>query len=208
MNALFEGILLGLTLALVFGFGPAFFALIQTTLQQGFWAGIMLAIGIFLNDVMVVVVAMLGSVTLIPNTSDYKLLGIVGGGLLIIFGIVGLSRKFKTEGQKKDFIASPKRIMYVGKGFLLNLANPFVWLFWMSVVLSATASYKGNTYGLVTFFAAALSMIILTDTIKVFTASQLKKVVTDKFLKMINKLAGIGLVLFGIALILRAVFSF
>jgi len=208
MNALFEGAALGLSLALIFGFGPAFFALIQTALHRGFWQGVLLAFGIFLNDLTVVVLALLGSISLIRGSENYKLLGIIGGSLLIIFGIITFRRKQLTKHSKEDKSDDNHPIIYIGKGFLLNLVNPFVWLFWITVAMSATATYKADTNSLTLFFATALGMILITDILKVFTASRLKHLLTDRFLVMINKIAGAGLFLFGIFLIIRAVVGF
>ncbi len=208
MNALFEGAALGLSLAFIFGFGPAFFALIQTALHRGFWQGVLLAFGIFLNDLTVVVLALLGSVSLIRGSENYKLLGTIGGSLLIIFGIITFRRKQLTKHSKEDKSDDNHPFIYIGKGFLLNLANPFVWLFWITVAMSATATYKADTYSLTLFFATALGMILITDILKVFTASRLKHLLTDRFLILINKIAGTSLLLFGIFLIVRAVVGF
>lgn len=208
MNAIFEGAALGLSLAFIFGFGPAFFSLIQTALNRGFWQGVLLAFGIFINDFMVVVFALLGSVSLIKGSENYKLLGIIGGSLLIIFGIVTFMRKQVTQHQEEDRFNGNHAIVYIGKGFLLNLANPFVWLFWLTVAVSATATYKADTYSLTLFFATALGIILITDILKVFTASRLKHLLTDKFLTMINKIAGASLLIFGLFLIIRAILGF
>ncbi len=207
MNALIEGAILGLTLAFLFGFGPAFFALIQTALHRGFWQGILLAFGIFLNDLLVVVLSLLGSVHLIKGSENYKLLGIVGGTILIVFGIVTFIRKPVVLKNSQDVTDNNHPALYIGKGFLLNLANPFVWLFWLAVTASATATYKADTYSLVVFFSMALSIIFSTDMLKVFLASRLKKLLTGKFLFIINKVAGAGLMVFGIFLIIRSVFN-
>lgn len=208
MNAIFEGAALGLSLAFIFGFGPAFFALIQTALNRGFWKSVLLAFGIFINDFMVVVLALLGSVSLIKGSENYKLLGIIGGSLLIIFGIVTFKRKQVTQNRKEERVNGNHAIVYIGKGFLLNLANPFVWLFWLTVAVSATATYKADTYSLTLFFATALGTIFITDILKVFTASRLKHLLTDKFLILINKIAGASLIIFGIFLIIRAIIGF
>jgi len=208
MNALFEGAALGLSLAFIFGFGPAFFALIQTALNRGFWQGVFMAFGIFLNDITVVVLALLGSVTLLKGSENYKLLGIIGGSLLIIFGLVTLMRKQVAKHKTEEQPINNRVVIYVGKGFLLNLANPFVWLFWLTVVVGATATYKADTYSLTLFFAAALSIIFMSDILKVFTASRIKFLLTENFLIVINKVAGFGLILFGIFLIIRAVMGF
>jgi threonine/homoserine/homoserine lactone efflux protein len=207
MNALIEGAVLGLSLAFIFGFGPAFFALMQTAVNRGFGQGVLLAFGIFLNDLTVVVLALLGSVTLIKGSENYKLLGIIGGSMLILFGLVTLIRKQVAKHKQEEQPISNKAIIYVGKGFLLNLANPFVWLFWLTVVVSATASYQANTYKLTLFFAAALGIIFTTDILKVFTASRLKYLLTEKFLIVLNIIAGTGLILFGLFLVTRAVFN-
>ena len=49
-----EGIIIGLSLALIMGFGPSFFTLIQTSINRGFKSAMLLDLGIILNDVMIV----------------------------------------------------------------------------------------------------------------------------------------------------------
>ncbi len=208
MHALYEGIILGLSLAFIFGFGPAFFALVQTALHRGFWAGVLLAFGIFLNDLIIVVLGLLGSVNVIKGSENYQLMGIIGGMLLIIFGIVTISRKKLNTSSEEDNSNNLHSLVYIGKGFVLNLLNPFVWIFWLTVIVSATASYKADTFSLMLFFSGTLGVVLITDILKVFMASKLSVFVTDKFLILINKLAGVGLVLFGLFLILRGVFGF
>lgn len=208
MHALYEGIILGLSLAFIFGFGPAFFALVQTALHRGFWAGVLLAFGIFLNDLIIVVLGLLGSVNVIKGSENYQLMGIIGGILLIIFGIVTITRKRLNTSPEENNNGDPHSLVYVGKGFVLNLLNPFVWIFWLTVIVSATASYKADTFSLMLFFSGTLGVVLITDILKVFMASKLSAFVTDKFLILVNKLAGVALVLFGLFLVLRGVFGF
>ena len=208
MNALYEGIILGFTLAFVFGFGPAFFALIQTAIHRGFWSGILLAFGIFLNDLVIVVLGLLGSVNVIKGSENYQLMGIIGGAVLIVFGIVTYSRKKTSKSSDANGNGNPHGLIFIVKGFLLNLLNPFVWIFWLTVIVSATATYKANTNSLMLFFGGTLGVVLITDILKVFTATKLTTFLTDKFLNRINKIAGVALVLFGAFLIVRAVFGF
>jgi threonine/homoserine/homoserine lactone efflux protein len=208
MHALYEGIILGFTLAFIFGFGPAFFALIQTALHRGFWAGVLLAFGIFLNDLIIVVLGLLGSVNVISGSENYKLMSIIGGALLMVFGFFTYRREENVKRNDKSENSDPHALVYIGKGFLLNLLNPFVWIFWLTVIVSATASYKADTYSLTLFFSGTLGVVLLSDIFKVFMASRLTKFLTDKFLIMINKIAGAALVVFGLFLILRAVLGF
>ena len=91
------------------------------------------------------------------------------------------------------------------KGFLLNIANPFVWLFWPTVVLGVATPFMNTTQDIVLFFSGTLSMFLLVDTTKVFLASRIKNYITDKILHLINKVAGVGLFIFGIVLVIRSI---
>jgi len=210
MEVFLEGTILGFSLAFLFGFGPAFFALIQTGIHRGFWSGVFLAFGIFLNDVLVVFLSLFGATSIFKDTENYQIMGIVGGIILIIFGIVTYFKKTKhDELENQDMeIKSPHPLIFVGKGFLLNAANPFVWIFWLSIVVGMTARFGADKADLVAFFAGTLSIVITTDIIKTFAASQFKKFATPKFLITINKIAGIAIGLFGIFLIIRSFIQF
>lgn len=210
MSVFLEGTILGFSLALLFGFGPAFFALIQTGIHRGFWPGVLLASGIFLNDFIIVIISLFGATSIFKDTQNYQIMGIVGGFLLIIFGIVTYLKKTtldESENQKID-IKSPHPLIYIGKGFLLNAANPFVWIFWLSIVVGMTARFDAHKSDLVIFFAGTLSVVFTTDVIKTYAASKFKKFATHKFLIIINKIAGISIASFGIFLIIRSILQF
>ncbi len=210
MDVFLEGTILGFSLAFLFGFGPAFFALIQTGIHRGFWSGVFLAFGIFLNDVLVVFLSVFGATSIFKDTENYQIMGVVGGIILIIFGIVTYFKKTKhdeSENQEIE-IKSPHPLIFIGKGFLLNAANPFVWIFWLSIVVGMTARFGADKTDLVIFFAGTLSVVITTDIIKTFAASRFKKFVTPKFLITINKVAGVAIGLFGIFLIIRSFIQF
>ncbi len=209
MGAFFEGTILGLSLAFLFGFGPAFFALIQTGIYRGFLPGVLLAFGIFLNDLIVVALSVFGAASLMKYIADFKTIGIIGGAVLVVIGIFTYIRKTSIRNDNEDQeVITPHPMIYIGKGFILNALNPFVWIFWISIVVSVTAQYSADTYKLIMFFSGALAVVLITDIIKTFAASQFKRIVTDKFLLLINRIAGIAISLFGMFLIIRAIFDF
>jgi len=210
MSALLEGIALGFTLSLVFGFGPALFALIQTSIHRGFWSGALLAFGIFLSDLLLVGFGFIGAVKIFYKPHNQYLFGLLGGIVLIIFGIVTITRKVKIDretGEEKGPVNKPGPLTYILKGFFINITNPFVWIFWMGVVVGFTANYKGTLLSLVIFFAAALGTIFSFDLLKCFSAYKIKKYLQPHYITWINRVAGIGIVLFGIYLIIRTVFE-
>lgn len=205
MNAVIEGAILGLSLAFLFGFGPAFFALIQTGIHRGFWPGFLLAVGIIINDLVIVVLTLLGATKAMMNMDSYNIFGLVGGGLLIVFGIITYRRKpILNEFDDEQNAQKPYFFEYIGKGFLLNILNPFVWIFWLGIVVGLTARYQADTTSLITFFGTALSIVFVTDIFKTYAASRFRELINRKFLILINKLAGIGLMAFGAYLIFNS----
>ena len=208
MHPLFEGMILGLTLALFFGFGPAFFALVQTGIHRGFKKGFILALGVFLNDLTVVSVSIVAAHAVMDNMHKHQLLGVVGGLILIIFGVLTFRHKIVVNSSDDVVeVSEPHAITYLVKGFLLNIANPFVWLFWPTVVLGVAAPFMDTTTDIILFFAGTLSVVFSSDVAKVYLASKIKGYITDKFLRLINKIAAISLVVFGIVLIIRSLYE-
>lgn len=207
---IWEGLLLGFTLAFLFGFGPALFALIQTSIHRGLWAGFMLAFGIFLSDIALVALCLLGALQIINETPENQLaFGIITGIILIIFGIVTFTRKVQiAQEEEGDDVRRPSLLTFLLKGFFLNFTNPFVWLFWILWVATITSNYKGEPYSVIVLFSTTLLVILSTDLLKCFGAYKIKKYVTPHFIQWINWIAGVSLVVFGLFLLVRAFWAF
>jgi threonine/homoserine/homoserine lactone efflux protein len=207
MNPLIEGMILGLTLAVMLG--PALFTLIQTSIHRGLYRGTILAAGIFLSDVTLVWFCYLGAAQIFGNNRNGLLFGIVGGIILIAFGIVTYLRKvYVASDEMLDEIKKPGPLTYILKGFFLNFANPFVWLFWMSVMVTVSASYGANSLDVKLFFAGSLLTVFTTDLLKVFVANQLKRYLKARYLIALNHAVGILLVVFGVFLVVRTFMNF
>jgi threonine/homoserine/homoserine lactone efflux protein len=97
----------------------------------------------------------------------------------------------------------PGFFTYVFKGFLINFTNPFIWLFWMGVLVGFTTNYEGDEFLLFSFFASALGTVFIMDLLKSFSAYQIKRYIQTHNIVWINRFAGVGLVLFGLYLVLR-----
>ncbi len=210
MNPIWDGLLLGLTLAFLFGFGPALFALIQTSIHRGLWAGFQMAFGIFLSDVTLVALCLLGALQIINKKPENLLaFGIVTGIILIVFGIVTINRKAKiTEEKKGEDEKRHNPLTFILKGFFLNFTNPFVWLFWILWVATFTAEYEGEPHSVIMLFGTTLLVILGTDMLKCFGAYKIKRFVTQRFIQWINWIAGAGLITFGIFLIISSFIKF
>jgi threonine/homoserine/homoserine lactone efflux protein len=211
MNIIIQGVILGFTLSILFGFGPALLALVQTSIHRGFWSGVLLAAGVFFSDLVLVGLSFLGAIKILENPGSQMVFGIVGGILLIIFGIVTYTRKVRIAVDKEGNEINPSKpgpLTYILKGFFINFTNPFVWFFWMGVVVGFASNYDGtDPVPLVLFFSGALGTIFFMDVLKSFSAYKIKKYVQTHSLIWINRIAGIGLLLFGIYLIFKSVFD-
>ena len=208
MHPFFEGIILGFTLAMLLG--PALFALLQTSIHRGLKSGFFLAIGIFMSDIIVVIFTYMGAVQLLSNERNYILAGISGGIILILFGVYTFVHKVHIDENNNLIEAKkvPGILTYMLKGFFLNVMNPFVWFFWISVMVGIGSNYGADKSALTSFFMGTLFTIFGTDLLKVFIANKIKHYLNPKVLILINRIVGILLAIFGLFLILRVIFKF
>ncbi|NOU46908.1 MAG: LysE family transporter [Bacteroidales bacterium] len=211
LSLIFEGMLLGLTLATFFGFGPAFFSLVQTSIHRGFTSAVFLAIGIFLNDMVMVILCLMGAIQIVTAPSNYMWFGVSSGVILIIFGLVTFSRKVVSQVPETDdddlpiHVKGPKWFVFIAKGFFMNIVNPFVWIFWVGVIVGISTRFEGNEDELVYFFGGTLLTVLSTDIGKAYAAYNIKRYLTDHMIGIFNKIAGIGLMAFGLFLIGRVI---
>lgn len=196
---------MGLTLAVLLG--PAFFTLIQTSIHRGFVSGILLALGIFLSDLTLVVLCYLGASQILYEGPNSLIFGMIGGIVLIVFGIVTFRRTVTSEGQDLH-LKKPGPVTYILKGYFLNFANPFIWIFWMSIVVGVTSNLGVASKEVYLFFIGLLGTTLATDFLKSFIAHKIKRFFNPKVLVTVNHVVGILLVIFGIALIIRVVINF
>lgn len=203
MDALWNGILFGLLLTIFIG--PVFFALIQTSIQKGFLAGALMAIGISLSDALYIVISYLWISSLLNDNALYFWLGLGGGIIMIAFGISAMIRSVAPHFVPKPAENSQYFFRFISKGFLLNALNPSVFIFWAGISSMATVNYNNARNEIILFFLAIVCTVFVTDIIKTFVANRLRKMLTPIFIKIINKLVGGGLIAFGLSLIYYAI---
>jgi threonine/homoserine/homoserine lactone efflux protein len=202
-HAMTRGILFGLTLSLMIG--PAFFSLIQTSITRGFRSGSHLAMGISLSDIAMVFIAWFGFSALFETNQAQRILSITGGAVLIGFGIYTALLRHKTNAEKKLEVSvypdvTKYRFKYMAKGFVFNIANPSIWIFWLLPISVATSVYNKKFEQMV-FLVSILVTCLCCDMLKCAVAHTLKRFMTDRILTIINRIVGVVLILFGTYLI-------
>jgi len=199
LHPLFEGLILGITVAITLG--PALFALLQTSIKHGIKTGIFLALGIFSSDLALVVGCYFGASRIVTDIRYHLVLGILGGVVMSTFGIYTFFKKVPQTEQIEPIseikVKKPGLFPYFFKGFLLNIANPFLWVFWITSVLAINATYGGDRKAVSTFFIGTLSMILATDILKCFLANKIKVLGNPVVKLWMGRIVGLLFIIFG-----------
>ena len=146
---------IGLGLVLSFGTGPVFFALIRTSIERGFYAGLALAAGVLLSDIVYVSVSLYGS-SFLDFENEYRFyVGLTGAAILGIIGIYYLFKKVELNLGNK--ITKRHKTGYFFKGFLMCIFNPGLLLYWLTVT-SGVVSVAGkiDPQSIIPFFGSIL----------------------------------------------------
>ncbi len=201
-----EGVILGITLA--FLVGPAFVSLIQTSIHRGFYAGMQFAAGISLSDITLIALSYVGLLQILDSSRQYLTIGIIGGAIMISFGIITFKRKYSIPANIHINlkVQTGRFFKYFFKGYLLNIFNPFLLIFWVGVMGLVTTKYPIPSQEINIFFASCVMAVFGTDMVKVLIARKIRTYLNTKVLTLLNRIVGTMLVLFGIVLILRVIF--
>jgi len=194
-----NGFLFGLLLAVLIG--PVFFTLIQTSIEKGFQKAILVAIGIALSDISYIILAYFGVSQFLSSSGYNKEVALIGGVILIAFGIVSFYRVKKGVRYSSQAIEAKGFFRYLIKGFVINGISPFVLLFWVGAMSLATSKYEYSGGQLVLFFITIISVVLLTDMLKAYLAGKLRSYFTPRLFRILNIVVGIALCLFGLRML-------
>ncbi|NOT77118.1 MAG: LysE family transporter [Cyclobacteriaceae bacterium] len=203
-----EIILNGIEFGVVLTFlvGPVFFTIMQTSIERGFWRGVLVAFGVSISDILYVVICYFGLAQIMADSNLKIYMAYAGGGILIGFGLYHLLIKSRAKNSTVSTSVSERGLFrYVIKGFLINGMTPMVLFFWIGTVSYATLNFgytKAGEFAL--FFAFLLGTVLSTDILKAYLADKLRLLVTSKTLRIMNIILGILLIFFGARLLLNA----
>ncbi len=212
IDLILKGIVTGFILSIMIG--PVFFILMETSIRKGIRSAIAFDLGVLLSDMIYILIAYVfysevASIT--GGGKNNELAKIIGGILFIIYGIVTFFKKLKHAplDEEGNVIQNQKDyILLLLKGFILNIANPFVIIYWFSVMTLASQQSQsslttGDSSPIMFFIAIILITFFSIDILKIIGAKKLRPLVTDNLLKGLNQLTGIVFLCFGLFLIIK-----
>lgn len=202
IEAVISGI--GIGIVLTFLTGPVFFALIKTSIERGFQAGVFLALGVVCSDVVFVGSILFGSQFFEVSTHAKTIAGVIGSVILFVVGIRYIVKKAKINYDNTQ-PTGLKRTGYFLKGFLMCIFNPTLLFHWITVIGTASTIYSRDTHNRSAKIAIMFLTILIVqfglDTTKAFYANKLRERISEKFVHRLNEVAGAALIIASLILL-------
>lgn len=183
--------------------GPAFFVLIETSIEKGFRAATVFDLGVIFSDIIFILIAYFSSYQLLEDINNQPGLYVFGGTLLSLYGVSNFVKKTTTQ---VTTIKQQNQANYTNlfvKGFLLNIINIGVLVFWLGLVIVVTPNLGGNNKRVIVFFSTLIISYFLTDLMKILLAKKMKSYLKQKNIIKAKKALGVLIFVFGLFLIIK-----
>lgn len=214
IDALLKG--LAISLLLIFSVGPVIFTTIKQTINHGRRGGFSFIIGVWISDVIWVILSN-GFSEAIKTLLDFKIpIGIAGCIFLIGMGIYFVFIK-KIEPRRlqepveiagDEYTPTGKKTNYfaiMSSGFIINTLNPAVISFW--VIMAASLASVYGFYDRIIIFTTCLGVNMLADVGKVLGAGYIGKKLSDRVILIINRASGVLYLAFGFVILAGIIYS-
>ncbi len=205
MELILSGILFGLLLAIMLG--PIFVVTINGTINHGQKAGFAITSGVWISDLSIILVSYFfvsRMKTYLENPKLVMILTILGA---VVFIAIGLGNVMKKPNKEETFAqkVSIKNISeFLLQGWLVNTVNPFTFFFWLTIMSTKVVSLGLSPKEIILYVGAIFVTIVVTDSLKVVLADRIRNVMKPIHFLRFRQIAGIGLVGFGLYLVVYA----
>jgi threonine/homoserine/homoserine lactone efflux protein len=197
--AILKGLALGLMLSI--SVGPVIFSILKQSINNGHKGGFAFIIGVAFSDITLVALSNLFT-GLFEDLLEYKTaIGMGGSILLIVLGVyVTFFKKIAVNEAGIQIIKMRKRdyLKIFLAGYFMNSLNPSVIGFWL--LTSTSLLVESFNYRIVVF-ATCLMLVASLDVVKVMLAGRIRQKLTPHNIHIINRISGMILIGFGVALI-------
>lgn len=192
---------LGFGLLLSISVGPVLFSIIKQSLNNGHRGGFAFILGVSASDIFLVLVSNIFT-ELFNSLRQYKTeVGVAGCIFLVTMGVYFLFfKKVKVNEEGQQVLKFRKRdfAKIFLSGYFMNTLNPAVFIFWITTSTAVTVHTVNDR---VIIFTTCLVWMLGTDILKVLLAGKIRNRLTPHNIHIINRINGLLLIFFGIALI-------
>jgi threonine/homoserine/homoserine lactone efflux protein len=197
-SALLKGLALGLLLSI--SVGPVIFSIIKQSINHGHKGGFAFIGGVSASDITIVVISNFFT-RMFDNLLEYKIpIGLGGSALLAALGIyVTFFKKIKVNASGLQVIEMETHhyIKIFLSGYFINILNPGVIGFWL--LTSTSLLVQSQEYRIIVYITC-LVIVVSFDILKVMLAGKIREKLTPHNIHIINRISGLILIGFGIAL--------
>ena len=202
LPAVFLGLILSFTI------GPVFFTILEISVSKGFKAAVFFNLGVVFSEIVFFAIAYASTSSLLESIQENPSWKVLGGVLLTFYAVVTLFGMYQNKEKTEDFSfdndkASPNLFKNVIRGFLLNIINFAVLVFWILIVANYGPGFKETKYKLVIFFSVIVGTYFSIDLGKIYLAQQLKKSLTKKVISKIKVAVNSIILIIGLVLIFK-----
>jgi threonine/homoserine/homoserine lactone efflux protein len=206
LPAIFLGIILAFTI------GPVFFTILEISVSKGFKAAVFFNIGVVFSEIVFFAIAYASTSSLLQSIQENPSWKILGGVLLSFYAgitLLGIYQN-KTEEGLYSFDTgseSPNLIKNMVRGFLLNIINFAVLVFWILIVANYGPGFQDTEYKMFLFFLTIVGTYFSIDLGKIYLAQQLKSSLTRAVITKIKIVVNSVILIIGIVLIFKGFFE-
>jgi threonine/homoserine/homoserine lactone efflux protein len=206
LPAVFLGIILAFTI------GPVFFTILEISVSKGFRAAVFFNIGVVFSEIVFFAIAYASTSSLLESIQENPSWKILGGVLLSFYAgitLLGIYQN-KTEEGLYSFDTgseSPNLIKNMVRGFLLNIINFAVLVFWILIVANYGPGFQDTEYKMFLFFLTIVGTYFSIDLGKIYLAQQLKSSLTRAVITKIKIVVNSVILIIGIVLIFKGFFE-
>ncbi|MEL6675307.1 MAG: LysE family transporter [Bacteroidota bacterium] len=182
--------------------GPAFLLIITHSIEKGFRAGALFALGVMLSDAIILSSTYWGLSYIYEDPTFQMVFSLIGGMLILGIGFVMLTQKTKAlDSLEPAPNGNGHGWKLVLKGFMINVLSPVAFMFWVTFISTAQIDFGFNSTQNLVFFSAILLTLLLCDFLKAYLADHIRKFLNDRRLLILNRVFGVVLVGLGLRLL-------
>ena len=202
LELIISAIGLGFMLSLVF-IGPIFFLLIETSFSRGHKHALALDIGVISADILCIIASYFASGDLVEIIDDHPEFYRITALIILVYGIFMMVSKTKMHLPDEAKFISQNYFKTFFNGFLFNILNVGVILFWLVTVISVRNQYP-DTQNFIVYISLVIATYLGIDLVKILLAKQFHYKLTERLANNIRKGVGVVLILFSFFIFLQS----
>lgn len=187
--------------------GPVSIELVKRGVSKGFKAAFAVCLGAALGDYFCLLVTYLGLAQFISTDTAKGIVWLTGSMILLVLGYQTIKQDISKKMFDSDEASENKNS--IGLGFTLAIANPMSIVWWVGVFSATMGSAEALeiSFNQLMFNSWIIVGVMIWMGFLCFISSLGKRLINEKALHVVSKIAGLSLMAFGLSFGYNAVLS-